>query len=329
MGLAGLMRAAVLSAAVLLAAGPLLAPSPAGAQQRIVSIGTGGVTGVYYAAGGALCRLMNKERFRTGIRCWVESTGGSAANIAALRASGLDFGLAQSDVQFDAYSGKGPYASSPFADLRTVFSVHAEPFTVLARKEAGIARFEDFRGKRFNVGNPGSGTRASMDRLLAALGWTLADFSPAMELRADEHGPALCEGRIDGFFHAVGIPSANIRDPTAVCGARLIPMTGPAIDRLVHDSAYYTRATIPGGMFAANPEATATYGVIATLVTTAAMPDEIVEALMAATFDNFAEFKRLHPAFAELDPVAMATTGHSAPLHAAAEKYYRRKGWIR
>jgi TRAP transporter TAXI family solute receptor len=298
------------------------------AQQRFITIGTGGVTGVYYAVGGALCRLMNKDRQRTGIRCLVESTGGSAANVQGIRSGDFDFALAQSDVQFDLFSGTGSYARDAYGELRTVFSVHPEPFTVLARKESGVTRFEDFKGKRFNVGNPGSGTRSSMDHLLGALGWTVADFSQAFELRADEHGQALCEGRIDGFFYAVGFPSANIQEPTATCGAQLVPLAGPAIDRLTAENPYYAKATIPGGMFAANPRPTATYGVLATVVTSAAMPDDVVYALVKATFENFDEFKRLHPAFATLKPETMVKDGLSAPLHPGAAKYYRERGWL-
>lgn len=307
----------------------LLSALQAEAQQRFITIGTGGVTGVYYAVGGALCRLMNKDRQRTGIRCLVESTGGSAANVQGVRAGDLDFALAQSDVQHNLYHGAGAYAGDGYRDLRTVFSVHPEPFTVLARKEAGIKRFEDFRRKRFNVGNPGSGTRASMDHLMAALGWTLKDFSQAFELRADEHGPALCAGRIDGFFHAVGFPSANIQEPTSSCGAQLVPLTGPAIEKLIADNPYYAKATIPGGMFAANPRPTATYGVLATVVTSATMPGEVVYALVRATFENFEEFKRLHPAFARLDTAAMINYGLSAPLHEGAARYYRERGWLK
>jgi len=298
------------------------------AQQRFITIGTGGVTGVYYAVGGALCRLMNKERQRTGIRCLVESTGGSTANLQGVRAGDLDFALVQSDVHFNQYSGAGPYANDAYPELRSVFSVHPEPFTVLARKELGVRRFEDFRGKRFNVGNPGSGTRVSFEHLLGALGWTLKDFSAASELRADEHGPALCAGRIDGFFHAVGFPSANIQDPTASCGAKLVPLAGPAIEKLLAENPYYAKATIPGGMFVANPQATETYGVIATLVAPAAMDDDVVYELVRATFENFDEFKRLHPAFTHLEPSAMVKDGLSAPLHPGAERYYRERGWM-
>ncbi|MCW8336747.1 TAXI family TRAP transporter solute-binding subunit, partial [Vibrio paucivorans] len=47
----------------------------ASAQDTFVTIGTGGVTGVYYPTGGAICRLVNKSRKEHRIRCSVESTG--------------------------------------------------------------------------------------------------------------------------------------------------------------------------------------------------------------------------------------------------------------
>ncbi|WP_246766811.1 TAXI family TRAP transporter solute-binding subunit, partial [Bordetella pertussis] len=277
------------------------APTPAAAQQKFVSIGTGGVTGVYYAAGGAICRLVNKDRASHGVRCSVESTGGSVFNVNTIKAGELDLGVVQSDVGFNAYNGEGQFKQGgAYKKLRSVFSIHPEPFTVLARKEAGIKSFEDFKGKRFNVGNPGSGTRASMEELLASMGWTLKDFSLASELRPDEHGPALCDGKIDGFFYGVGHPSANIQDPTTTCGAQLVSLTGPAVDKLVDKYPYYALATIPGGLYPNNPQDTKTYGVTATFVTSEDVPEQTVYLVVKAVFDNFEDFKKLHPAFANL-----------------------------
>lgn len=302
---------------------------PALAQQKFVTVGTGGVTGVYYAAGGALCRLVNKDRATHGLRCSVESTGGSAYNANAIKAGELDFGMAQSDVQYNALNGAGAFKDTGANDkLRAVFSLHPEPFTVLAHPDAGVTAFEDFRGKRFNVGNPGSGTRNSMEVLLGALGWTLADFSLASELKADEHGPALCDGKIDGFFYGVGHPSANIQDPTTTCGAKLVALTGEAVDKLVAANAYYAKATIPGGMYSGNPDPVETYGVLATVVSSADTPEDTVYAVTKAVFDNFDEFKALHPALAHLDPAKMVADGLSAPLHPGAAKYYKEKGWL-
>src|SRR5687767_14308029 len=239
-------------------AAALLAPA-ALAQQKYVTIGTGGVTGVYYAAGGAICRLVNKDRAKHGIRCSVESTGGSVFNINTIKAGELDLGVAQSDVQYNALKGEGQCKGQGFGDLRAVMSLHPEPFTVLARKEANIKSFTDLKGKKFNVGNPGSGTRASLEELLGAMNWKLTDFALASELKADEHGPALCDGKIDAFFYGVGHPSANIQDPTTTCGAKLVSVTGPAVDKLVKEKPYYGFATIPAGLYPNNPAETKTY----------------------------------------------------------------------
>jgi uncharacterized protein len=319
-------RFTFISAAIALAAS--VAGTPAAAQQKFITVGTGGVTGVYYAVGGSICRLVNKDRAKNNLRCSVESTGGSGYNVNTIKAGELDFGMAQSDVQYQSYKGTAAF-KEPFPEMRAVFSVHPEPFTLLSRKEANIKSFADLKGKRVNVGNPGSGTRSAMDELLTAENMKLSDFSLASELKADEHGPALCDNKIDAFYYGVGHPSANIQDPTTACGAKLVPITGPAIDALVKKYPYYAYATIPGGMYANNPQPTKTYGVLATLVTSSKVPADVVYIVTKAVFDNFDEFKKLHPAFANLDPKNMIADGLSAPLHEGAARYYREKGWMK
>ena len=319
----------VTAIAAALALGATLGAAPVHAETKFVTIGTGGVTGVYYAAGGAICRLMNKDRKSHGIRCSVESTGGSVYNVNTIRAGELDFGVAQSDWQYHAVKGTSKFADAgPFTELRAVFSIHPEPMTVVARADAGIKQFADFKGKRFNIGNPGSGTRASMEELLKALGMSKDDFSLASELKADEHGAALCDNKIDGFFYGVGHPSANIQDPTTTCGAKLVALNGPAIDKLVADNSFYAKVEIPGGLYAGNDQPTPTYGVVASFVSSTNTSPEVVYELVKAVFENFADFKKLHPAFANLKPEEMIKNGLSAPLHDGAVKYYKEKGWM-
>jgi TRAP transporter TAXI family solute receptor len=312
------------------AATAMLAPlGSVQAQQKFMTIGTGGVTGVYYAAGGAICRLVNKDRAKHGFRCSVESTGGSVVNINTIKAGELDFGVSQSDVQYNAVNGARQFEKDgKHSDLRAVFSIHPEPFTVLSRKEANIAKFEDLKGKRMNIGNPGSGTRAAMDELLTTMNWKTSDFGLAAELKADEHGAALCDNKIDAFFYGVGHPSANIQDPITTCGAKLVPLSGPAVTKLVKDNSFYAAVNIPGGLYAGHPNPTPTYGVLASFVTSAKVSDAAVYELVKAVFENFDEFKKLHPAFVALDPKNMIKDGLSAPLHPGAVKYYKEKGWM-
>jgi TRAP transporter TAXI family solute receptor len=318
--------AAAAAAAVLVA----MAPAATAQQQKFITIGTGGVTGVYYPAGGAICRLVNRDRAKHGLRCSVESTGGSVFNINAIKSGEIEFGVAQSDVHVNAAKGAQQFTKDgAYSELRSVFALHPEPFTVLARKEANVAKFEDFKGKRFNVGNPGSGTRASMEQLLTAMGWKMTDFSLAAELRPDEHGQALCDGKIDGFFYGVGHPSANIQDPTTICAAKLVPLTGPAVDKLVKENPYYAYATIPANLYPNNTQDTRTFGVQATFVSSAKVPNDVVYQIVKAVFDNFEEFKKLHPALAVLKPEDMVKAGLTAPLHDGALKYYHEKGWVK
>lgn len=307
----------------------LIAPA-AIAQQKYMTIGTGGVTGVYYAAGGAICRLVNKDRAKHGIRCSVESTGGSVFNVNTIKAGELDLGVAQSDVQYNAGKGLGLFKDAgAYGELRAVMSLHPEPFTVLSRKESNAKSFTDMKGKKFNVGNPGSGTRASLEELIASMGWKLSDFALASELKADEHGAALCDGKIDGFFYGVGHPSANIQDPTTSCGAKLVSITGPAVEKLLKEKPYYGYATIPAGLYPNNPQETKTYGVLATLVSSSKVPADTIYTTVKAVFENFDEFKKLHPALANLKPEEMVANGISVPLHEGAARYYKEKGWIK
>ena len=303
--------------------------APAAMAEEFITIGTGGVTGVYYPTGGAICRLVNQGRKEHGIRCSVESTGGSIYNIKTIRAGELEFGVAQSDWQHHAYHGTSKFAEDgPFEKLRAVFSVHPEPFTVVARADSGIKSFEDLKGKRVNIGNPGSGQRGTMDVVLEAMGWSLDDFALAAELKAAEQSAALCDNQIDAMIYTVGHPSGSIQEATTACDSVLVNVTGPAIDKLIAENAYYRKATIPGGMYRGTDEDVTTFGVGATFVTSADVSEEAVYTVVKAVFDNFDDFRGLHPAFANLDPKEMATAGLSAPLHPGAAKYYKEKGLI-
>jgi len=305
----------------------VMAPGTASAEQQFITIGTGGVTGVYYPTGGAICRLVNKNRKSHGIRCSVESTGGSIYNLNTIRAGELDMGVAQSDWQFHAYNGSAKFADKgPDKDLRAVFSVHPEPFTVVARADSGISNFNDLKGKRVNVGNPGSGQRGTIGVLMDAKGWTMADFSLASELKASEQARALCDNKIDAMVYTVGHPSGAIKEATTSCDSVLVTVDGKAVDKLISDHPYYRTATIPGGMYRGNDKDTQTFGVGATFVSSAKVPDEVVYQVVKAVFENFDTFRKLHPAFGNLKKSQMVKDGLSAPLHPGAERYYKEAG---
>lgn len=301
----------------------------AASANEFITIGTGGVTGVYYPTGGAICRLVNRDRKEHGIRCSVESTGGSVYNINTIREGELEFGVAQSDWQYHAYNGSSRFEEKgPFEELRAVFSVHPEPFTVVARADAGISGLDDLKGKRVNIGNPGSGQRGTMEVLMEAKGWTTDDFALATELKAAEQSAALCDNQIDAMIYTVGHPSGSIQEATTACDSVLVTVDGDAVQKLVDDNSFYRTATIPGGMYRGNDNDTNTFGVGATFVTSANVSEDTVYTLVKSVFENFDSFKGLHPAFANLKPEEMVKDGLSAPLHDGAAKYYKEKGWI-
>ncbi|KAJ02614.1 TAXI family TRAP transporter solute-binding subunit [Sulfitobacter mediterraneus] len=310
-----------------LALGALMAP--AAMAEEFITIGTGGVTGVYYPTGGAICRLVNKGRKEHGIRCSVESTGGSVYNINTIREGELEFGVAQSDWQYHAYNGTSKFEDAgKFEGLRAVFSVHPEPFTVVARADAGVKNFDDLKGKRVNIGNPGSGQRGTMEVLLEAKGWTTGDFALATELKAAEQSAALCDNQIDAMVYTVGHPSGSIQEATTACDSVLVTVDGDAVNGLIADNPFYRSANIPGGMYRGNDADTMTFGVGATFVTSTDVSEEAVYAVVKSVMENIDDFKKLHPAFANLDPKEMATAGLSAPLHPGAAKYYKEAGII-
>lgn len=302
--------------------------TPTMAQQQFISIGTGGVTGVYYPTGGAICRLVNKNRKEHGIRCSAESTGGSIYNINTIKAGELEFGVAQSDWQFHAYNGTSKFEDQgKFENLRAVFSVHPEPVTIVARADAGIKNISDIKGKRLNIGNPGSGTRGTWEVIEEALGWERKDLKLASEMKSAETGQALCDGKIDAYFWLVGHPSALTQESLATCDSHLVNATGAEIEKLVADNSYYRTATIPAGMYN-NEEDVTTFGVGATFVSSADVPEEVVYIVVKAVFENFDSFKKLHPAFANLSEAEMISDSLSAPLHDGAVKYYKERGWM-
>lgn len=299
------------------------------AEQTFVSIGTGGVTGVYYPTGGAICRLVNKTRKEHGIRCSVESTGGSVFNINAVRTGDLEMGVAQSDWQYHAYHGTSKFKDAgAFKDLRAVFSVHAEPATIVARTDANINHVKDIKGKRMNVGQPGSGTVATYDVLAETLGIARDDLKLAAELKSSEMGQALCDNKIDAYIILVGHPAGVIKETTTTCDSKIVTIDGPEIDSLINDNSYYRSAVVPGGMYTGNPEDVATFGVGATFVSSAAVPADVVYQVVKGVFDNFADFKKLHPAFGNLKESEMISDALSAPLHEGAIRYYKERGWL-
>jgi len=298
------------------------------AKTTFVTIGTGGITGVYYPTGGAIAKIVNKKKKEYGLRCTVESTGGSVFNINAIMAGDLEFGVAQSDRQYQATKGIADWKDKgPQKDLRAVFSIHAETVDLVAAVDANINSLADLKGKRVNIGNIGAGFRQNAIDALEANGLNWEKDFHAESLKAAEAPGLIQDGRIDAAFYTVGHPSGYYKEATS--GTRkikFIPIEN--VDSLLAKYPYYAKsATLmknyPGA--ANKEEAVPTFGVKATFVTSAKVSDEVVYAITKEVFDNFESFAKLHPAYAGLTKEAMLT-GMSAPIHPGAMKYYKEAG---
>jgi uncharacterized protein len=322
--------------AAVVGAAMAISVAPASAQDiEFISIGTGGPTGVYFVVGNSVCRMVHKEAAegrskgrQHGIRCAAPSTAGSTYNIGQICEGELDFGVSQSDWQFHAFLGDKPDRVNPCPDLRAVFSVHAEPYQIIAAADSGIQSWNDLEGKKFNIGNPGSGQRGTTEELIEGHGWTTDNFAVASELTSSEQSSALCDGNIDAYGYTVGVPNSGVSVATDGCGAYIVDLSEDEVaQKLVAEHDYYAFTTIPAHTYSSTKEDVTTFGVMATFVTSANVSDETVYEVTRAVFENLDDFRTLHPAFANLDPANMITDALSAPIHAGAKKYYDEQGW--
>jgi TRAP transporter TAXI family solute receptor len=297
------------------------------AETTFITIGTGGITGVYYPTGGAIARIVNKKRDEYGIRCTVESTGGSVFNVNAIMSGDLDFGVVQSDRQYQAINALAEWKDKgPQKDLRAVFSSHPESVTIVAAVDADIKTISDLKGKKVNIGNPGSGQRQNAIDALTAVGIDHTKDLQVEGIKASESAGLLQDGRIDAFFYTVGHPSGSIKEATAgKRNVRFVTITG--VDKLLEQYSYYAKSFVPYKLYpgAANDSDVETFGVKATFVTSAKVPDNVVYAITKEVFENFDSFKKLHPAYAVLTKEGMLE-GLSAPIHLGAMKYYKEVG---
>ncbi len=301
----------------------------AAAKTRYVTIGTGGVTGVYYPTGGAISKIVNKKRKEYNLRVTVESTGGSVFNVNAIMAGDLEFGVVQSDRQYQAWHGLAEWKDAgPQKNLRAMFTIHPETFFLVAAEESGIKSYPDLKGKRVAVGNPGSGQRQNFIDILKEYGMSHDDFAKAEDLKAAESPKMLQDGRIDAFIYTVGNPAGMIKEATAGhLQVRFIPVDKPQLDALIKRYPYYVKAMIPIAFYeqALNKEDVPTFAVKATFVTSAEVPDDIVYAITKEVFDDLENFKKLHEAYTYLTKEEMLQ-GMSAPIHPGAMKYYQETG---
>ena len=309
-----------------------LAPPRAHAGGSFYTIGTGAVTGVYYPVGKAMAKLVNAKRSQYKMRLTVESTGGSVFNINAVMGGDLDFGVVQSDAQYQAWRGVGQFAKAgPQKKLRSMFSLHSETFFLAAAQGSGVKSYPDLKGKDVAVGNPGSGTRQNLVDILAAYGMSFKDLRRAEGIKAVESTKLLQDGRIQAFAYTVGNPAGLIKE--AVNGrikVRFLAVGPKQLDALTAKYPYYVGAEIPVEFYpgALNKSNVPTLAVKGTFITSADAPEQAVYDITKEVFSNLDQLRKLHPALSRLKKQDMLK-GLSAPLHPGAARYYREVGLLK
>ena len=305
-------------------------------DENLIKIGTGGPRGVYFQVGNNICKMVakiqSKEHGRKGTDntyfCSAPSTGGSNFNIGKINIRELDFGVSQSDWQYHAYNGTSKWSKyGPVKNLRSVFSLHNEPFQIWVRKKAKIKSFRDLKNKVVNIGNPGSGQRGFMEMVMKAYDVDKSFFKRTTELSSSEQIKALCDGKIDAFGYAVGFPNGAMEN-AASCGAKAYPISfdSSVIKELLNSYTAFAPAVIPRGTYTGQKKDAYTFGVKATLVTHRDVSNETVYDVVKAVYENLDDFKMQHPAFKYLNR-EMMLEGLSAPLHAGAIRYYKEIGY--
>jgi uncharacterized protein len=297
----------------------------AAAQTTFVSVGTGAISGLYYPVGRALCDLVNRGRGAHGVRCSAEPTSGSVYNVEGLEARELDLALVQSDVQYAAYQGRGDWQGAPYSGLRSIVSLYPELVTIVARPDSQVGEIDDLEDKRVDIGRPGSGAHATWEAIEAALGWTRTDLKLALDLKPDAAPSALCSNQIDASVQMMGHPSAWLAQSVGECDLALVSVAGPAISELVAGRPYYRLGEIPAGVYGGNA-ATPTFGVSATLVASAALPDDVAYVFAKSAIEGIDQLRSLRPALGALEPKEMVSTSLTAPLHPGAERAFRELG---
>ena len=318
------------SFALAAAVAAMLAGVPASAAEghdQTLIVGSGEVSGAYYPEAGAICRVVNKDRSRHGLHCLVEPTGGSAANIALLRSGDQQLAIVQSRILAQAVAGSGPFAKDgAFPDLRALMSLHGEGLAVVVGHDAKIKTPADLKGKRVNLGLPGSFQRAMADSLLKAEGLTPSDLAAAMEVDPAKQVKALCENHIDAAIFTGLHPMPDVQAALDDCGASLLPLNDAAIGRFLKDNPSFSAETIAEDDYQGLKDKVPTFGLRAVLATTTKLsPDQAYE-VVKSVFGNMAPFKAMHPLLAGLDKKAMARDGLAAPLHEGAQKYFHENG---
>ncbi len=256
-----------------------VAALPVGAFDADLIIATGKTADVHAGVGRVICRLIQRTDPETTCKVAAVEGRDAAEPLAVLsevRNGAVEMGIVQSDWQYHAFQGTGPVAFMDvrFDNLRSLFSLQGELFTVIARRDAGIESLDDLVGKRVNIGNPGSSQRVIMDMVMDAKGWTQDTFQFVDELNDAEQLLALCHNSVQAVVSVVSHPDERIAKALELCDAKIVAVSGADIDKLVADNRFLAASEVPMGVYAESDVLISTFGVMVTAVSSSELDEE-------------------------------------------------------
>lgn len=289
-------------------------PQPA-QPRRVIRLITGTPGARFHPLGQALAQVYAESFPAAQVR--VLESAGSIANVEALERGDADVGLSYADVAYMAHVGRLGGREEAFADLRGVAVLELAPVHLVVRAGAAIAGEDDLLGKRIAVGPVGSGSALTADIVLRALGMN-PEAARVEPLRYNEAAARLAAGTIDALFVTGSDPVDAVRAATA-SGARLLPLGGPAIERLRHDYPFFRPTVIRGGTYPGHPESIRTIGVDNLLICRRGLDEATVHDLTERFFARLPSMPILSGLDLEQAPAV------PIPLHDGAARYYRER----
>lgn len=295
-----------------------------------VAIGTGEPGSAYYQLGRALCRLIDGGTDDHGLTCEPLATPGGLFNLANVRGGAIEFGLVPSDLHYYAVEHAGPFefVDTTYENIRSLFSLYAEFFTLVARRDADIAGLDDLKGRRVNNGVWGSAERGFVDALIAAKGWSSKDFLLAEELPVSQQSLALCHGRLDAIVYSASHPNRDVGRVLELCDAELVGVAASDLAAITERSPFYVAGEIPADSYPETSKAVATFGITVTLISSDEVDAETVYEVVKAVFGNLDRLKRASRALMAVEPNRMTSDGLTAPLHEGAKRYFEEAGLL-
>ncbi len=303
-----------------------------------LKIGTGGTGGTYYPVGGAIAKLLSKDKAPQncdflggcgidGVSAEALSTGASVQNVTDVQSGALDIGISDAAVMYFAFKGLGKFEGQPKSDLRILANLYPEDLHLVLAPGIELEALGDLAGKRVGIDKPGSGTQNAVEAILAEFRLTRDDYK-AFPVSSGESIELIKQGKLDAYFYAAGTPVSGIAKLSEELGISLYSFTEDEVRRSNKAVPYYIPSTIKSGIYSGVDYDVNTVAVSALLFTHAKKPDPLMYKVVRAMWQDYGQdtLVKTHSKgkVINLGSSLNGLEGLGVPLHPGAEKYYRR-----